>query len=97
MNKGLKGRVVRTSEGGLEGQVGPRVALHVHQAALDPRSRPRLRARRLRAAQPVGDEHVRRGKPGEQGQVCGLGLVRAPLPVQHLAGLPVDGDDQAVF
>lgn len=76
-------------------QVRPRVALHVHQAALDPRSRPRLRARRLRAAQPVGDEHVRRGKPGEQGQVCGLGLVRAPLPVQHLAGLPVDGDDQA--
>jgi len=61
VNKGLKGRVVRTSEGGLEGQVGPRVALHVHQAASDPSGRPYLAACALRAAKPVRDQYVGRG------------------------------------
>lgn len=52
---------MRTSEGGLEGQVGPRVALHVHQAASDPSGRPYLAACALRAAKPVRDQYVGRG------------------------------------
>lgn len=67
----------------------------MHQMAMDPGAGPRLQARRLRAAQPVGDQHVGRGDPGEQGQVGGLGLVRAPLEGEDFSALAVDGDNQA--
>ena len=82
-------------ESGSGGQVGAGVALHMHQTALDPGAGPRLQARRLRAAQPVGDQHIGRGDPGEQGQVGGLGLVRAPLEGEDFSALAVDGGDQA--
>ena len=75
-------------ESGSGGQVGAGVALHMRQTALDPGAGPRLQARRLRAAQPVGDQHIGRGDPGEQGQVGGLGLVRAPLEGEDFAASP---------
>lgn len=80
---------------GFGGQVHARVAPHVHQAALDPRSRPRLPARRAHAAQPVRYQHVGRGDSREQGYVGGPALMRAPPPAEHLPAVPVDRDDQA--
>lgn len=80
---------------GFGGQVRPRVALHVRKAALDARAGPCLLTGGLRAAQPVGDGHVRRGHAGEQRRVGRLGLVPTPLESQRLAALAVDGDDQA--
>ena len=82
-------------EAGAAGQVGPGVALHVHQAALDARARPDGGAGPLHAAQPVRDEHVGSGDAAEQGRVGRRVLMVAPLPVDDLAAGPVDGDDQA--
>ena len=67
----------------------------MHQMAMDPGAGPRLQARRLRAAQPIGDQHVGRGDPGEEGQVGGLGVVRAPLEGEDNSALAVDDDNQA--
>lgn len=66
-----------------------------YRAALDPRSQPRLPARRTHAAQPVRYRHVRHGDTREQGYVGGPALMRAPLPDEHLPAVPVDRDDQA--
>ncbi len=75
-------------------QVGAGVALHVHQAALDPRARPGLGAGPLDAAEPVRDEDVGRRYPREQRGVRGGGLVPAPLECHGFAGQPVDGYEQ---
>ena len=95
MNKGLKGRVVRTSEGGLEvrsvlvlrctciRQRWIRVDGHISRHALSA------------AAKPVRDRHVGRGDAREQRHVRGLRLVRVPLHARRLAAFAVDGHDQA--
>ena len=95
MNKGLKGLVVRTSEGGLEvrsvlvlrctciRQRWIRVDGHISRHALSA------------AAKPVRDRHVGRGDAREQRHVRGLRLVRVPLHARRLAAFAVDGHDQA--
>ena len=77
------------------GQVGPRVALHVDEAALDARARPCLGAGLADAFHAVADEHVGRCDLFGQGLVGGCALTVAPLPGEHLAVLAVDRDQQA--
>jgi len=82
-------------QSGSGGQVGPGVALHVHQTSLDPRVRPDLRARLENAFHAVAYEHVGRGQLREQRLVGGCVLPCAPLPGEHLAVLAVDRRQQA--
>ena len=82
-------------QSGSGGQVGPGVALHVHQTSLDPRVRPDLRARLENAFHAVAYEHVGRGQLREQRLVGGRALPGAPLPGEHLAVLAVDRRQQA--
>ena len=77
------------------GRVGPGVALHVDQAALDPGVRPDLRACLEDAFHAVAYEHVGRRDLFEQGPVGGGALAVAPLPGEHFAVLPVDRGQQA--
>ena len=78
-------------QSGFAGQVRPSVALHVHQAALDPRVRPCFGACPLDAFHPVAHEHVGRRDLFEQGLVGGGAL----LPGERLAVIAVDRRQQA--
>lgn len=82
-------------QSGFGGQVGPGVALHVDEAALDARARPCLGAGLADAFHAVADEHVGRCDPFEQGLVGGRALAVAPLPGEHLTVFAVDRDQQA--